>query len=115
MTMVEDTISSVRELKAAVPSTSWVEPAAPVTGMAAGRQTSALSTTPPAVEIKELNLFYGKNQALQSVSLQIPEKQVTAFIGPSGCGKSTLLRCINRMNDLVDTCRIEGSIKIHGR
>ncbi|HEY4329469.1 MAG TPA: phosphate ABC transporter ATP-binding protein PstB [Phycisphaerae bacterium] len=69
----------------------------------------------PAVEVSNLKLFYGKHQALHSVSLQIPEKQVTAFIGPSGCGKSTLLRCINRMNDLVDTCKIEGSIKIHGR
>ncbi|HVT82903.1 MAG TPA: phosphate ABC transporter ATP-binding protein PstB [Phycisphaerae bacterium] len=67
------------------------------------------------MEVSGLNLFYGKNQALHNVSLQIPEKQVTAFIGPSGCGKSTLLRCINRMNDLVDSCRIEGSIKIHGR
>jgi phosphate transport system ATP-binding protein len=69
----------------------------------------------PAVEIRDLDLHYGKNQALHSISIDVPEKQVTAFIGPSGCGKSTLLRCINRMNDLVDTCRITGSIRIHGR
>src|SRR4051812_21826355 len=68
-----------------------------------------------AVEISNLDLFYGKNHALHNIWLNIPEKQVTAFIGPSGCGKSTLLRCINRMNDLVDNCRIQGSIKIHGR
>jgi phosphate transport system ATP-binding protein len=68
----------------------------------------------PAVEVRDLNLFYGKHQALHGISLDIPEKQVTAFIGPSGCGKSTLLRSINRMNDLVDHCRIVGSIRIHG-
>ena len=61
------------------------------------------------------NLYYGKHHALHNVALNISDKKVTAFIGPSGCGKSTLLRCINRMNDLVDTCRIEGSILIHGR
>src|SRR5262249_26814504 len=66
------------------------------------------------IEIKDVNLFYGPKQALHSISLSIPPRQVTAFIGPSGCGKSTLLRCLNRMNDLVDGVRIEGSIKIHG-
>lgn len=63
-----------------------------------------------ALQTRELNLFYGKKQALRSIELDIPKKRVTAFIGPSGCGKSTLLRCFNRMNDLVDDCRIEGSI-----
>ena len=70
---------------------------------------------PPAVEVKDLNLFYGRAQALHNVNLVIPEKQVTAFIGPSGCGKSTLLRCFNRLNDLIDNCVIRGSVKIHGR
>ena len=78
-------------------------------------QRAPVGVPSPAVEIKSVDLFYSKHQALHSVSLEIPERQVTAFIGPSGCGKSTLLRCINRMNDLVDTCRVEGSIKIHGR
>ena len=59
-------------------------------------------------------MFYGEKQALQNISMNIPKGQVTAFIGPSGCGKSTLLRCINRMNDLVDTCRIEGEINLNG-
>ncbi|HBF09085.1 MAG: phosphate ABC transporter ATP-binding protein [Gammaproteobacteria bacterium] len=63
-----------------------------------------------ALEVKNLNLYYGQKQALHSVNMKIPEKKVTAFIGPSGCGKSTLLRCFNRMNDLVGTCRIEGEI-----
>lgn len=67
-----------------------------------------------ALDIKNLNLYYGEKQALQNISMAIPKGQVTAFIGPSGCGKSTLLRCINRMNDLVDTCRIEGEINLHG-
>ncbi len=68
-----------------------------------------------ALEIKNLNLFYGEKQALYDISMRIPKGQVTAFIGPSGCGKSTLLRCINRMNDLVDICRIDGQINLHGQ
>lgn len=62
------------------------------------------------IETKDLNLYYGAIQALMNVSVQIPKQRVTAFIGPSGCGKSTLLRCFNRMNDLVDNCRIEGKV-----
>ncbi|EGI75223.1 phosphate ABC transporter ATP-binding protein [Pseudoalteromonas sp. SR43-6] len=68
-----------------------------------------------ALEIKDLDLYYGDKQALNKVNMNIPKGQVTAFIGPSGCGKSTLLRCINRMNDLVDICRIEGEILLHGQ
>src|ERR1700752_2834837 len=67
-----------------------------------------------AVEVKDLNLYYGPNQALYDVNLGMAEKEVTAFIGPSGCGKSTLLRCFNRMNDLIDNVRIEGRIRIAG-
>ncbi|OFZ67617.1 MAG: phosphate ABC transporter ATP-binding protein [Betaproteobacteria bacterium RBG_16_56_24] len=62
------------------------------------------------IETKNLNLYYGATQALMNVSVKIPKHNVTAFIGPSGCGKSTLLRCFNRMNDLVDNCRIEGQV-----
>lgn len=64
--------------------------------------------------VKNLNLFYGTSQALHNVDLNIPKGHVVAFIGPSGCGKSTLLRCFNRMNDLVDSCRIDGQILIDG-
>ena len=67
-----------------------------------------------AITVEDLDLYYGSAQALKSVSMKVAAKRVTAFIGPSGCGKSTLLRCFNRMNDLVDTCRIEGSINLHG-
>ena len=70
---------------------------------------------PVAVTVRDLNLWYEQAQALKNVSLDIAEKQVTAFIGPSGCGKSTLLRCFNRLNDLIDSCRIEGSIELQGR
>ena len=73
-----------------------------------------LSPEQTALEIKNLDLFYGDKQALHNVSMKIPKGQVTAFIGPSGCGKSTLLRCINRMNDLVDICRVDGNIELHG-
>ncbi len=71
-------------------------------------------TGPPAVEIRNVSLWYGSHQALGDVSLDIPRNRVTALIGPSGCGKSTLLRCINRMNDLIDGVRIDGSVHING-
>jgi phosphate transport system ATP-binding protein len=73
-----------------------------------------LSPEQTALEIKNLDLFYGDKQALYDVSMKIPKGKVTAFIGPSGCGKSTLLRCINRMNDLVEICRVDGNIELHG-
>lgn len=62
------------------------------------------------LKVKNIDLFYGEKQAVFDVSMSLPRKCATAFIGPSGCGKSTLLRCFNRMNDLVDGCRIEGEI-----
>jgi len=103
--------------KPADPKTTWATPGGSTPTAAAQPSIDSSRPSPafPAVEIKDLNLYYGKNQALYSIALDIAEKQVTAFIGPSGCGKSTLLRCINRMNDLVDVCRISGSIRIHGR
>jgi phosphate transport system ATP-binding protein len=62
------------------------------------------------IKVENLNLFYGEKQALHNVNMEMPKKKVTAYIGPSGCGKSTLLRCINRMNDLVDSATIDGKI-----
>jgi phosphate transport system ATP-binding protein len=67
------------------------------------------------IAVKDLNLYYGNDHALRGVNMTIPEKRVTAFIGPSGCGKSTLLRCFNRMNDLIDVCRVEGEILMDGK
>lgn len=66
------------------------------------------------IEVENLDLFYGPAQALHGINMGIPTHKVTAFIGPSGCGKSTLLRCFNRMNDLVDNCRVEGKITLDG-
>ena len=63
---------------------------------------------------KNLNLWYGENHALKDINIELPEKQITALIGPSGCGKSTFLKCLNRMNDLVENCRIEGDICFNG-
>lgn len=64
--------------------------------------------------VDNLNLYYGEKHALKNVALDIKKNKVTALIGPSGCGKSTFLRCLNRMNDLIDGCRIEGTIEIDG-
>ena len=61
-------------------------------------------------KIENVNLFYGEKQALKNINLDLYKNQVTAFIGPSGCGKSTLLRCLNRMNDLIEGCKVEGKI-----
>jgi len=66
------------------------------------------------IEIKDLNLFYGKFQALKNVTLDIESRNITALIGPSGCGKSTFLRCLNRMNDLIEDVRITGRVLVDG-
>lgn len=67
------------------------------------------------IKVEGLNLFYGNYQALKSIDLTIRAREITALIGPSGCGKSTLLKSINRMNDLVEGCRLEGTIEVDGR
>ena len=66
------------------------------------------------ISVKDLNLYYGENHALKNVNMDIRENAITAFIGPSGCGKSTFLKTLNRMNDLVDCVRIEGTVKLDG-
>ena len=66
------------------------------------------------ISVSNLNLYYGSNHALKNVSMEIPKKEVTAFIGPSGCGKSTFLKTLNRMNDLVDGVRIDGKVLLDG-
>ena len=78
-------------------------------------QLSAISAVGPAkVAARDVNVFYAEKQALKNVSVNIPEKAVTAFIGPSGCGKSTFLRCLNRMNDTIPIARVTGTIDIDG-
>lgn len=67
---------------------------------------------PTKVNARDVNVYYADNHALRDITIEIPENRVTSFIGPSGCGKSTFLRCINRMNDTIDICRVEGKIEI---
>jgi len=69
----------------------------------------------PIIHSQDIDVFYGDEQALQEITMEIPEKQVTALIGPSGCGKSTFLRCINRMNDLISAARVEGDLLFAGK
>lgn len=81
------------------------------------RQTTTpdLAASPAKVTARDVSVFYGAKQALDSVSIDIPGRSVTAFIGPSGCGKSTFLRCFNRMNDTIEGSRVEGEILLDGR
>lgn len=76
------------------------------------KKTSETNEYGQNISVKNANLWYGDFQAIKNISVEIPEKQVTAFIGPSGCGKSTFLKCFNRMNDLIDGCRITGEFLI---
>ncbi len=72
-------------------------------------------STPNKISVSNLKLWYGENQALHGIDINFKAQQVTALIGPSGCGKSTLLRCLNRMNDRVPNCRIEGKVILDGQ
>lgn len=76
--------------------------------------SEAENSSMPKFEVSNLDLYYGDFKALKNINLKIPEKKITAFIGPSGCGKSTLLKSLNRMNDLVEECRIDGSVLLDG-
>ena len=74
-----------------------------------------ISDISAALTVSDLNFYYGNTKALNNINMLIPEKKVTAFIGPSGCGKSTLLRIFNRMNDLIDDTKVEGSVRLKGQ
>ncbi|MFO7927536.1 MAG: phosphate ABC transporter ATP-binding protein PstB [Halobacteriota archaeon] len=84
---------------------------------AAGLQegTRKRGTGKTVLNVRDINVWYGETKALSDITMEIPEREVTALIGPSGCGKSTFLRCINRMNDLIDSCRVEGEIRMYGK
>ncbi len=75
----------------------------------------AVNMNETKISAKGVQVYYGTNHAIKDVNVEIADKTVTAFIGPSGCGKSTFLRCLNRMNDTISICRVEGSIKIDGQ
>ena len=77
-------------------------------------ETAPASTARPKMAARDVNLWYADKQALVDVDLDIAEQEVTALIGPSGCGKSTFLRCLNRMNDTIDSCHVEGDITLEG-
>ncbi len=99
-------------------STAGIDRAAPPVSMSAPTVRAgagALVGAPTKVSARDVNVFYGEKQALFDVSLDIPDRSVTAFIGPSGCGKTTFLRCINRMNDMIDGCRVQGTLQIEGK
>lgn len=85
-----------------------------INALGRGLQVKQLENDDPTLHVENLNLYYGVRQALVDINMVIPRNRVTAFIGPSGCGKSTLLRCFNRMNDLIDSVRIEGDIRLDG-
>jgi phosphate transport system ATP-binding protein len=77
-------------------------------------KSTEIQITDPVIEVEKLNFYYGSTEALHNIDLQFPRRQVTALIGPSGCGKSTFLRCLNRMNDMIDGTRVEGSLRLNG-
>jgi phosphate transport system ATP-binding protein len=91
-------------------ATTQSEPGAPQNAEGMGAQARATRQT--KVESRDVNVFFDDKHALKHVNLEIYEHEVTSLIGPSGCGKSTFLRCLNRMNDVIDICRVTGSIKL---
>ncbi len=88
--------------------------------MTDARRVGVTTTSAPSAggatvfDVDDVSVYYGAFRAVRDVSMQVRQHQITAFIGPSGCGKSTMLRCFNRMNDLIDTARVEGRITYHG-
>jgi phosphate transport system ATP-binding protein len=101
-----ETVVSEMETRAGSPTPGGAPAGGPAAPSLAGRRIR--------MESKKLNFSYGPKQALWDITLQIPEKTVTAFIGPSGCGKSTFLRCLNRMNDIIPDTRVEGDVLLDG-
>ncbi|WP_079253866.1 phosphate ABC transporter ATP-binding protein PstB [Endozoicomonas arenosclerae] len=100
------------EQSRAVPEETSSTPAFNLDSLGRSRRKLNLEQEESCLDIKGLDLFYSEKQALHDISMTIPKRRVTAFIGPSGCGKSTLLRSMNRMNDLVEGCRVEGEIQL---
>ncbi|QQB62763.1 phosphate ABC transporter ATP-binding protein [Anaerococcus vaginalis] len=79
------------------------------------KESENLANKKTIINVEDLDLYYGDFQALKKINMEIKENEITAFIGPSGCGKSTTLKCFNRMNDLIDDCKIKGLIEIDGK
>ncbi len=102
------------EIVTAATTTNATPPSMPILSEEDVQRATRPEVENPILQVQDLSLWYGEKRALNSISLEIPERQITAFIGPSGCGKSTLLRCINRLNDLVDIARTEGDVLFDG-
>jgi len=109
MSFQDNTTTEPTDAASDSPTDAVVEPTAGVEG------TEATPETETIIESRDLSVWYDETQALQDVSMAIPERQVTALIGPSGCGKSTYLRSLNRMNDLIDAARVEGEVLFRGK
>jgi phosphate transport system ATP-binding protein len=90
-------------------------PGVPMTAPTVKVHSGSIVGAATKVTARDVNVFYGDKQALFDVSLDIPDRSVTAFIGPSGCGKTTFLRCINRMNDTIEGCKVSGTLQIEGK
>jgi phosphate transport system ATP-binding protein len=105
-------ITSTGEAGAA--SLSALEQQAARVARAAEASVGADGTLPLIFDVKDLTVYYGSFRAVRNVDMEIRQNQITALIGPSGCGKSTVLRCFNRMNDLIETARVEGKVEYHG-
>jgi len=105
----------MEDFSAAGTDRNTVSPAIAMTAPTVRTAAGTLVGAATKVSARDINVFYGDKQALFDVSLDIPDRAVTAFIGPSGCGKTTFLRCINRMNDTIDGCRVSGSLQIEGK
>jgi phosphate transport system ATP-binding protein len=95
--------------------TTPATPAIPKVNSENFMEESSYENQEMVVRLRDVNVFYGTNHAVKDVTVDVPRNRITAFIGPSGCGKSTVLRCINRMNDLIPTARVEGSIQYFGQ
>ncbi len=106
-----DNWNTLRDGEAGTPDDLAFDPAA----RRGSEQQRAAVREQTCLEVRGVSLFYGEKQALNDISLSIPQNRVTAFIGPSGCGKSTLLRCFNRMNDLIDDVVVTGEIRLNGQ
>src|SRR3712207_3483163 len=98
------------EIRTMVEERHTVEPRSEVHLDARSQEPAFASDRSTVFDLGDLSVYYGSFRAVRDVSLGIFEKNITALIGPSGCGKTTVLRCLNRMNDLVETARVEGSI-----
>jgi phosphate transport system ATP-binding protein len=107
MSLREDTMTSEAPAGAGIRIKTAVK--------AATTSEAASADAAVAIQIQNLSIAYGDNEAVHDVTMDVPERRVTALIGPSGCGKSTLLRCLNRMNDLIDSARVTGTVRVKGR